>query len=137
MLLVDDGKTRVQTAQSKLTNDVLEVAALKQAAAPGAPIKGSKVPAGSSNPPSRTEPSARAAADSNRRGLQTQIQSIDRQMLMIRREIGRLTDEAASARARGRPSTYNDRTIAALNSQLGALEAQRSDLNYKIAKLPR
>lgn len=137
MLVVDDGKIRVLTAQSKLTNDVLEVAALKQAAAPGAPVKGSKASAGSSSPPSRTEPSARAAADAKRRGLQAQIGNIDRQMWMIRQEIGRLTDEAASARARGRPSTYNDRTIAALNSQLGALQAQRSDLEYKLAQLPR
>lgn len=131
MVLVDDGKVRVLTVQSKLVNDVLEVAELRQVAAPGAPIKGAKATPGSSSQ------SARTATDTKRRGLQSQIGSVDHRMRLVRNEIGRLRDEAAGAKARGRPSTFNDRTIATLNSQLGALQAQRSDLEYQLSQLTR
>lgn len=137
--LVDDGKHRVLTTLSRLTNDPIEVATLLQQDIPPAlSPKDARAAKSSAASASRAAVLAESAAKQTKiRTIQAQINEIGRQVNSLTDQVNILRGEAMSAKARGRPSTYNDRTIAALVSQISALEAQRSRLTIEMAALPR
>ncbi|MFZ4766727.1 MAG: hypothetical protein ACOYMN_17380 [Roseimicrobium sp.] len=131
MYLVDDGKNRVLTAPAKLTNDPLEVAKLVQSTIVGQDKKTSAV--------SRLDSVKKTTSDSskNKSLKRIEIQDVDRRIYLLRAEVYRLTNEASAARARGRPSTYNDREIVSIKASIAALEAQRTKLQYELASMPK
>lgn len=136
--LVDDGKQRVLTSLSKLTNDPMEVAAILQAAAPvptGTTAKGKGLPpaAGGVSP----DRELRRANEAKIRQYEAQILELTRQINGLTGQVNQLKADALQAKANGRPSTYNDRTIASLSQQITALEAQRSRLRVDAAAIPR
>ena len=140
-LLVDDGKQRVLTPLSNLTNDPIEIASILQGTAP-VPSPGNKTQAGGVKPNSTattlsTEKAARQANETKYRQYAMQISEITRRIGALTSQVAVLRAEALQAKAIGRPSTYNDRTILSLNQQIAALEAQKSRLKVEQAAIPR
>lgn len=136
-LLVDDGRNRVLTERSKLTNDPMELAALQQAAVPPLASKSKNVIGSTGSVSSRMDTAARAKNQTQIRVMQAQVTEIDRQIWGLKNEVSRLSAQSLDARARGRPSTYNDRAISDLNTRISTLQAQRASLMQSMAAIPR
>lgn len=138
-LVVDDGRQRVVTSASNLTNDPVEVAALLDqpistpatAAVPvteAAPMPGT---------PPRNDPSTIQANKIKYRQNQVMIDELGRSIISVSRQVTALQRESAVAKMKGRPSTHNDREIANLNHRIAAMEAQRARLRMEQASIPR
>lgn len=136
-LLVDDGKQRVLTSLSRLTNDPVEVATMLQESLPATPAKDAPGSSKGTGTSKRVDPSVRAANLAKYRQYTVQIEELNRAIGSLMKQVSMMETEAAGAKSRGRPSTYNDRNIVILNQRIAALEAQRAKVRMEQATIPR
>jgi hypothetical protein len=136
LIIEADGK-RVLTSRRKLTRDSAEV----QGSSPqGNAIAANAVGKDTPKPPSSSSADAKKIRDANslkRQVISAKIAELESRMFAANRQILNMRAQSQLAQVNGRPSTYNDRPIAALQAQISAMEAERSKLRIEQAGIPR
>lgn len=132
MLLVEGAGKRVLAARSKLTSDPVEIGELLQGG-----VVAAKNPVLDRKAATADKAAVRESNQIKRQVLGSRIREADRQINDLRFQAGQLRWEGQAAKARGRPSTYNDSKISDLERRIAALVAQRASYDAELARIPR